>query len=136
MKRAALIALLLAACEPGSRCPVAHGEIVSVRPLRCVDLQEDTKRFDGQTIDVRGRLEYTAQGPRLRLLDRGGSGDCGRIAGTGIILRLPVEKNVERDCTRPLDRKFVRVIGALTATPDPGGTVGEIASVAIVPEDQ
>ena len=136
MKRAALL-VLLAACEPGSRCPVAHGEVVSARPLRCADLLEDTKRFDGQTIDVRGRIEYTALGPRVRLLDRGASGDCGRIAGTGIILRLPVDKNVERDCTRALNRKFIRVVGTLTASPDPaGGTVGEVTPLAIVPEGE
>jgi hypothetical protein len=137
VKRVELLGALLAlvACGPGSRCPVLYGETVSARPLRCADLAEDSKRFDGQLIDVRGRFEHP-NGPRIRLLDLDASGDCGRIAGTGIILRVRVEKKVEKDCTRALDRKFARIIGTFSATPDGHGTLGEITPVAVVPTEQ
>lgn len=137
MKRVALLGAFLAlvACGPGSRCPVLYGETVSARPLRCAELAEDSKRFDREMIDVRGRFEHP-NGPRIRLLDQGASGDCGRIAGGGIILRVRVEKKVEKDCTRALDRKFARIIGQFGATPDGLGTIGEITPAAIVYEEQ
>lgn len=130
----ALLVVALSACGPGSRCPTAYGEIVAARPLRCDDLAADAKRFDGQVIDVRGRLEHHPNGPRVRLLEPGASGDCGRLAGSGVILRLHVERKVVRDCTSSLDRRFARIVGTLSATPDAAGTTGEITPVAIVPE--
>jgi hypothetical protein len=125
------VLLALVACGPGSRCPVLYGETVSARPLKCEDLAADSKRFDREMIDVRGRFEHP-NGPRFRLLDQGASGDCGRIAGTGIILRVRVDKKVEKDCTRALDRKFARIVGQFGATPDGMGTIGEITPAAIV----
>ena len=137
MKRVGLVGAFIAlvACGPGSRCPVLHGETVKARPLRCADLAADAARYHGEMIDVRGRFEHS-DSPRFRLLDLDASGECGRIAGTGIILRVHVSKDVEKDCTRALDRKFARIIGTFGATPDPIGTVGEIVPVAIVYEER
>ena len=139
MKRTALIGVLIAcaaACGgPGSRCPTLHGETVSARPLRCADLHADAKRFDGEVIDVRGRFEHSMLGPRLRLLDRDAEGDCGRMAGTGVIVRLVVDEKVKRDCTDGLNRKFARVVGTLKIAPDAAGGLGEVTPVAIVYEE-
>jgi hypothetical protein len=138
VKRAAAVLvpfIALAACGPGTRCPTLHGETVSARPLRCADLLADSKRFDGEIIDVRGRFEHSMLGPRLRLLDVGGSGDCGRIAGSGVIVRLVVDEKVKRDCTNGLDRKFARVVGKLKIAPDAAGGLGEVEPVAIVYEE-
>lgn len=127
------LALTLVACGgPGARCPTPHGETVAARPLRCADLLADAKRFDGETIDVRGRFENSAKGPRLRLLDRDASGDCGRLAGTGVIVRLDVSENVRRDCTNGLNRKFARVVGPLKIAPDEAGGLGAVTPVAII----
>ena len=138
MKRALPVAgalgVALAACGPGTRCPTPHGETVSARSLRCADLQADAKRFDGEVIDVRGRFEHSMLGPRLRLLDPDASGDCGRIAGTGVIIRIDVDEKVQRDCTNGLNRKFARVVGKLKIAPDDGGGLGEIVPIAIVYE--
>jgi hypothetical protein len=126
--------LALAACGPGTRCPSPHGETVAARPLRCADLQKDAKRFDGEVIDVRGRFEHSMAGPRLRLLDRDGEGDCGRIAGTGVIVRVVADQKMRDDCTSGLDRKFARVVGKLKIAPDEAGGLGEVSPMAIVYE--
>lgn len=134
---ALLVSLVaLAACGPGTRCPTAHGETVSARPLRCADLLADAKRFDGEVIDVRGRFEHSMRGPRLRLLDVDGSGDCGRIAGSGVIVRVVVDDKMKRDCTDGLNRKFARIVGKLKIAPDAAGGLGEVEPIAIVYEER
>lgn len=139
MKRLAIpfaLLFLLIACEPGYRCPTLHGETVSARPLKCADLHTDAKRFEGEVIDVRGRFEQSMRGPRLRLLDREGEGDCGRIAGSGVIIRVVVDEKVKHDCTDGLNRKFARVVGKLKIAPDEAGGLGEMTPVAIVYEGE
>ena len=127
--------IALAACGPGTRCPSPQGETVSARPLRCTDVLKDAKRFDGEVIDVRGRFEHSMRGPRLRLLDRDGEGDCGRIAGSGVIFRIDVDEKVRKDCTDGLDRKFARVVGKLKIAPDEAGGLGQLTPIAIVYEE-